>query len=178
MQSNKLEAAQMAVAVLLERLPHPTISDAMLDEYAQRLQDVDAHLLGATVEWLIENETFFPTIAKIKQVIRRLQPDGLPEPEMAWAEVRRQMQENPSIPGVPCKSPVWSTPLIKQALEAVASWSTLCAAENLESHRARFIDAYRVLLERKRFEDSITPKARALLAELEANKRLTAEGGA
>lgn len=158
---------------------------AVRDMWMTFFADVDDELLKAGVINLIATgRPFWPTIAQIRQECAALlrQVDGALPAEEAWALLVRRFATGE---GAPLEHELDRTTAV--ALRMVGGWQTLANATNQEmiSHRARFIDAYRTQQEKAEtallqppavtgFISSRQDEAKRLVADLTA--RLSAGG--
>ena len=136
-----------AMAVLKAAFPEAEISLPTVRVYCNALEEFaarDAEGLRRAVQRLLRTARFFPRIADIAREFASEAVAGLPEPEEAWGEVVSELRRigHTSVPLFSCAE-------IGQAMRAIGTWDSLCRAASNPSDRARFIDAYRVIRERR-----------------------------
>jgi hypothetical protein len=117
------------------------ISDDTWLAYFMALADIPDEALIRAVSEHIAHSDDFPTIAGL----RRLALAGQhPSPGDAWGEVARQMQDVGRY-----RTPVFSHPLITQAVDQVGGWQGLCESDNLVADRVHFLRLYEELVRRE-----------------------------
>jgi hypothetical protein len=153
------------LAALIAAYPsfRPTVSIRdMQNVYHIILGDLNADaLMNAAVHYISSGAEFFPPAGKLRQLTFELQERavGVPLAQEAWGEVKRAFRSGFSRYRVPTVDD-WSHPLIAQAVESIGGWRYLCDSENDAADRARFIEAYGVLLGREREAVRMLPKVR------------------
>lgn len=112
-----------------------TIDGDTLDLYLRNLDDLPDGLVAQACRELIRTQTFFPSIAEIRQRVLAISPAGgaLVDPEAVWAEVMQQADRiGPE--GVVRElrggewiehRPEFSSPLIAEAVRRIG-WRSLC----------------------------------------------------
>lgn len=141
--SKHLAECVRILATLADLFPDKPFPPESCKAYAQALADIPAEELRLAVRGCIATSRWFPTVADIRAEWAR-RHSSCPAPEVAWGEVcseRRRVGH--------CGAPKFSSPLIGRAVHAVGGWFTLAMAEHDADvmHRARFVDAYRSLLD-------------------------------
>lgn len=136
------------VALMQGAFPRTALPDSTLEVYAEALGDLAFDDAKAAVVRLVQRSRFMPTIAEIRDEVFEDRCE-LPDPEVAWGEVRRAIQRIG-----PYYEPVFECAEIDQAVRVVG-WQTLNDSTNIASERARFIDAYRAI-RRRRMELEVT----------------------
>lgn len=158
---------------------------AVRDLWLALFADVDDALLrAAVVHTIATGGDFWPTVATVRRACAALlrQVDGTLPAEEAWSNLVRRFATGA---GAPQETELDAATAV--ALRMVGGWQTLANATNQEmiSHRARFIDAYRTQQEKAEtallqppavagFISGRQAEARQLVAELTA--RLSAGG--
>lgn len=138
----KAEALRLA-AVLKAAWPREKVGSDTLQVYAQYLQDVPFEAAKAATDRLICSRKWFPTIAEIRAELAEAECAALPDPEVAWGEVLRAISRYGSY-----RTPEFEHPELAAAVDSLG-WRNICLDENVMSTRARFIDAYRTIRERR-----------------------------
>ena len=132
----KESEATKLVALIQGAWPRPPLSKASIGVYTLGLSDLDAAAGQAAVTHLIKTSRWLPTIAEIRSLVVE-QSTALPDPEVAWGEVRRAIGSCGMY-----RSPAFNCPQIAAAVEVIG-WREICQSTNVASTRARFVDAYR-----------------------------------
>ena len=132
------------LGILLEVYPRAVISEHTLDIYVKMLSDVPDDVLAAAIQDQINKSEFFPTIASIRKSAASIliQADNIPDAMTAWGEVTKNL----NIGSVRC--PVFSHPIIDHVVDCMG-WYNLRVSENTVADRARFIESYNEILQRK-----------------------------
>lgn len=136
------------VSMLVATWPRPEVRPETVGVYCAALADLDAKAAHAAVMDLVRTSRFFPTVAEIRErVVRDRVP--LPSPEEAWGIVRRAIGRVGAyaVPEFDCDE-------VAAAVDAIG-WSELCLGENPVANRARWIDAYRSVCERRRTDEAL-----------------------
>lgn len=82
--------AKKCVVMLLAAFPNTNASPGTPGVYEQGIVDLDARLAWEAVQALIATCRFLPTVAEIRDEVRkRLRPDTAKPPELAWEVVMR-----------------------------------------------------------------------------------------
>lgn len=113
------------------------LNEDALKLYATLIADLDYAAAVAAIHAHIQTEKWRPTVAELRERVAAATL-SLPEPELAWGEVLRQ------ISSYGCQRegrPQWSCPEIARAVEAVG-WRSICLEEHVPSSRRSFLDAY------------------------------------
>ncbi len=167
---DKREFAKIML-VLAAAYPHAKITESTIAVYYEVLGDLPLDLLRAVVLQVIsEPGQFMPTAGDLRTRAIELieQARGIPDPEVAWGEVMDKLDiYNPPGPND------FSDPLIYQALTTIGGTRAvgMAAEEMIAATRARFIEAYRALLRRRRFQRYALPQVRDTIAALAAEYR-------
>lgn len=143
--------------------------------YAELLADIPCDQLAATITDGIATAWHFtrmPTIAEIRQhwTALRVRAIGVPSGPEAWGEVMAEIRRCGQY-----RTPKFSSELVKQAVRAVGGWMLLTEMQSMDEvapNRARFIEAYEVLLERAKHGATMTPEVRDGLLGQDGRERL------
>lgn len=138
-----------------------------LDAYMMLLQDVPFDLLlAATLEY-VGSHSWFPKIDQLRQAAFGLRDKavGVPTAEQAMAELQAQISAVGSW-GVPR----WSHTNIGAAVDAIGGWSLICQSEieSWPSTRARFLDCYHNIEQRRQSDERMLPDVQRAVAQLAA----------
>lgn len=132
---NRAEAMRV-FALLQAAYPRQELPDSTELVYASALADLDVVAVERAALALIRTSRWFPTIAEIREQVAE-DLTGLPEAEMAWAEVREAIGKY----GLDQTRPPWSCEEIGEAVR-VMGWRTLCTAEKIGLERERWLKTY------------------------------------
>lgn len=158
------EQAFDLVSLLVKSYKSVKIEVETVQIYTAMIVDLDFEACKAAVYNLIAESEFFPTIASIrKAAVKTI--TKLPSGSEAWAEVKREFGRTGYM-----GQPSFSCPQIKQAVQGMGGWRTLCSMPDDEWVRKDFIKAYESYSERAFAEALHTPVARQL--EQQAQARL------
>ena len=158
------EQAFDLVSLLVKSYKSVKIEVETVQIYTAMIVDLDFDSCKAAVYNLIAESEFFPTIASIrKAAVKTI--TKFPTGSEAWAEVKREIGRTGYM-----GQPSFSCPQIKQAVQGMGGWRSLCSMPDDEWVRKDFIKAYESYSERA-FSDALhTPLARQL--EQQAQARL------
>jgi hypothetical protein len=161
---------QAIVQQLVAAYPNAKVSEQTVVVYLRMLQDIPADELQTVVDQCIAQQKFIPTVAEIRDMHRTLTVSlNRPTAAEAWGEVRRAIMRVGHI-----RVPEFDDPLVAEAVKHMG-WRELCVSENQVADRARFLQTYEQLSDRREQGDKLLPPARQL-AERNGMKRLTAVG--
>lgn len=133
------EAAKCA-ATIQAAYSRPQMTDATAATYERLLVDLDFVDAMAAIDRHILTNKWLPTVAEIRAECTRA-VSTLPEPEIAWGEVRRKIGSHGR--NIREDKPLnFSAPEIRAAVDVIG-WQTICNDPNEMSTRSRFVDAYR-----------------------------------
>jgi hypothetical protein len=143
--------------------------------YEEMLKDIPCDALRDTVNDGIATAWHFtrmPTIAEIRQhwTALRVRKLGVPSGPEAWGEVMVEIRRCGQY-----RTPKFSSQLVVDAVRAVGGWMLLTEMQSMDEvapNRARFIEAYDVLLERARHTATMTPEVRDGLLGQNGHERL------
>lgn len=128
--------------------------------YAMLLQDIPVDVLQAAAKSLITTNTFFPSLAELRQCALdiMLNKNGTPTAIEAWEEAVKECnrcgdywryQEGK-------KYPEYSHPLIESCVKAIG-YAQILETENIDIVRAHFLKAYESLRQRHDIEQRMLP---------------------
>jgi hypothetical protein len=161
------------VLMLVLAYPRQAVSKQTIGLYEKFLADIDQDMLEQAAKSHIATSQWFPTIAELRSAVTQIVSAAakLPSAAEAWGEVVEQMKLTGSY-----KRPTFSSPVIARLVDSFG-WQELCMSENAISDRARFIDAYDVMVKREQHTMTLLPETREhidrLSAGTDAIKRLT-----
>ncbi len=158
------EQAFDLVSLLVKSYKTVKIEVETVQIYTAMIVDLDFEACKSAVYHLIAESEFFPTIAAIRKATGKV-IIKIPSGSEAWAEVKREIRGT-GYTG----EPKFSSPLIKQAVQGMGGWRSLCIMPDDEWVRKDFIKAYESYSERSFAESLHTPAARQL--ERQAQARL------
>lgn len=134
------EEAFKCMSILKAAYPRQLLDAATLTTYTTMLEDLACDDVQSAIQRIICTSKFFPAIAEIRAECTRA-VSTLPEPEIAWGEVRKLVNSYGGRQRDDRKLE-FSHPEIAAAVDVIG-WQTICNDENVTSTRARFVDAYR-----------------------------------
>lgn len=152
---NRQEAAQL-VAVCLASCPQQsaridqTRQLAMVDAFANLLDDLPYEQANAAVRVLLQTSPFIPAIADIRAKVLELKHGPVAAGGEAWGSVLKAMKREGShrTPGVE----FFFVDSVVAKCVAAMGWIDLCLSENTVADRARFIELYDALASQDRRE--------------------------
>lgn len=144
----------------------PDLDAETMTLYEQALGHLTADELTAAVTHYVTTRKFWPTPSELLDAAAELaeQAAGIEDAPTAWGMLMSAFQKGYSS----YRHPHFANDLINQALTAIGGWRLLCMSkeEDVASHRARFIEAYNIYLQRQRAEARQHPAVRAYVARL------------
>ena len=165
----------MAVAAIgiLKQLfavyPNSQSTEQTVAVYLRLLQDIPPEELQTIVDQCIAQNKFLPTIAELRDMHHTLTLSLMqPTAAEAWGEVRKAITSTGHI-----RIPQFDDPLVERAV-AVMGWRELCISENQIADRARFLQIYGQLEQRKTQNEKLLPPARQLAEQNGYKRQLTA----
>jgi len=131
----------------------------VMNIYVEHLQDMNYETFKLAVDRHIETSTWMPTIAQIREAAMAnfIKRSGVPSPALAWGEVSKNLANDKQVNAGTLTNinriddHDWSHPIVREAAEQIG-WSDLYwayregGASAMISNRARYMDAYRELL--------------------------------
>lgn len=146
--------------------PNWNVTEFTNDIYFDDLRDIDGEELFLAAQHcrssVARDTRFAPSTGEIRSAVMELRRMSLnvPTAYAAWEEVCRQIQIN----GGDFGKPVWSSPLIAQAV-GYLGWRNLRMSEDPISDRMRFIQAYDQLVARAEKEEMLIPEVREFIED-------------
>lgn len=130
---------------LFATFPNGNATPATVLVYVERLSGISEHELEVVVNQCIDECEFLPTIAKLKEMHRRMHSGVSPDKAAdGWISVQRAMRDpatySPTPEGPP---PRFKDPLVQKAVEALG-WHNLRLSENAVADRAQFLKFYQM----------------------------------
>jgi len=142
------------------------MADVAPSIYARVLQDIPDDLLeAAAINIMASPGAFFPTVGDWRQSALDLQWNelGIPSSFEAWQEVmteiRRCSDYYKYTPEQGRKDPVWSTPLVENAVAAIG-YRQILESDNIDITRAHFYKAYDAIKNRREKQFRMLPEVR------------------
>jgi hypothetical protein len=162
MASKTPEHILQALAFLSAAYPHFKLTRATIAAYTVVLTDLPADaLLGAALQLAAEGGDWFPTAGKVRAAAMDIihADDQQATAQEAWADVKHCI----GVYGAD-KVPEFQSELTARAVLGIGGWRTLCLAsmDKDMADRARFIQAYDILVERMRYDQRMLPAVRDL----------------
>lgn len=156
------------LTVLASAYPEIELPPATVRIYEQTLSDIPAEVLRAATLDLIAESKWFPKVAEIRQRAFALmaEQDGTPDAYSAWAMALDYVRAGRGHP-IAGQSREWDIPpVIEQTVRQVGGWRHLAQAENSAADRARFIDAYKHMIEKQEYQIRRLPEIADLARRL------------
>lgn len=154
------------LTVLACLYPRFDLTKETIKAYYAILQDIDTQLLKAATLQIGATSKWFPSASEIREAAFELieTESGIPTPGEAWAEALQKV--NIYTP------PEYSHPLIEQAVNSIGGNRVLGMTHEdmIAAARARFLEAYKTLLARERYQTRMLPEVRAVAKALSANR--------
>lgn len=107
--------------------------------WEKMLADIPYKSAEKAIVKIIATAKYFPTVAEIRETVDKFNPNSLPEPDEAWAEVMQQI----SSAGCYGK-PRWSHQAVQDAVRAIG-WNNICLSTNIGVERKHFMDIYKAV---------------------------------
>jgi len=149
--------AKAIVQQLVAAYPNAKVSEQTVVVYLRMLQDIPADELQTVVDQCIAQHKFIPTVAEIRDMYHTLTVSlAQPTAAEAWGQVRRAITRYGRI-----RVPEFDDPLVAEAVTHMG-WRELCVSENQVADRARFLQIYEQLEQRRAQGDKLLPPARQL----------------
>lgn len=160
---NEPETTLDVLEFLMNAYPNKAIGEETIQIYLRLLADIPADLLKAAALAHVTQSQFFPTVAELRDAGAALMERalGLPNAYDAWNEVCRAITTHGHI-----RTPEFTHPLIKKAVDACGGWRTLCMSENQIADRARFFQVYEVYQGRQQEEHRMLPEVAGMISTL------------
>ena len=164
-----------ALMVLVASYPNAKIVEGgegvpgTLEVYATLLADIPGDELLAAVKYCILNHPdFLPSVATIREAVRKMHPSHTVSGADAWGVVLRAIRDIGYM-----RQPHFEDPAIARAVEAFG-WRNICMSDEQDfAIRAQFIKAYEGYAQRVREENELLriPEARKVMELLSATAR-------
>lgn len=160
---NEPETTLDVLEFLMNAYPNKAIGEETIQIYLRLLADIPADLLKAAALAHVTKSQFFPTVAELRDAGAALMERalGLPNAYDAWNEVCRAITTHGHY-----RTPEFTHPLIKRAVDACGGWRTLCMSENQTADRARFFQVYEVYQGRQQEEHRMLPEVAGMITHL------------
>lgn len=143
---NRLDALEkLALA-----FPNANVKPETIVIYLEDLADIPDIVLAVALKKARQSSQFFPTIAQIRQsateVVETQNPNRKKGWDEAWTEIMDALRHYSYL-----QVPPWSSPEVKQTVQGLGGWLSLCEMEekNLGIVRAQGREIYKAILERK-----------------------------
>lgn len=155
------------IAFILKQLfaayPGNKATEGTVAVYVRFLQDIPAIELQAVIDQCIVESEFLPTVARIKEMHRRLTSDVSPDKAAeGWLSVQKAMRDpatySPDPEGPP---PKFRDPLVQRAVAALG-WHALRISENPIGDRAQFVKFYEAFSRSAANEERLAPEFKQL----------------
>lgn len=130
--------------------------------YVKLLADLEDDALTAATQQHIATNKFPPSVAELREACAALTRPALPSWADAWDEVLTTIRAVGYI-----GQPLFSHPLIAQAVQGMGGWQTMCQMEITETAtwRAQFRDVFNAYAGRAERDAALLPAARAIAAQ-------------
>jgi hypothetical protein len=137
--------------------PDRKLTQQGIDIYCDLLRDLDIEFLITASKELMTKNKFFPAISEIREAVKELacRASGIPSAEEAWGEVQNQIGSVGSY-----GSPVFSSELVRKAVDACGGWYHLCVEANFEVVRAQLMKIYSAYTTRARDDAFMLPSTK------------------
>lgn len=135
----------------IQLYPNTTEMDGKsLAYYASAISDIEDQFLIMAFRMHLETNKWFPSVSEIRSAAAELagRRSGIPIPYEAWHEVMDNAKQWITGNHRSVDQHEWSHPLVKEAARLMG-WEDICYSTNMESTRARFLQAYEQLKERE-----------------------------
>lgn len=127
--------------------------------FVEMLSDLDTDALKAAIRQHIAVSKWPPTVAELREMCISISRPALPAWSDAWEETLDKIRTVGSY-----GSPAFSHPLIRQTVQGMGGWQTMCQMEIEETAtwRAQFRDIYTVYATRATQTANLLPSVRAV----------------
>jgi len=168
------EQVAQILKLMAHAYPRYELSPDTIELYARMLSDIPLDALEAGTKEIMANNTFFPSIAELrnKALDIVLNARGIPSPTEAWEEVIRKINEVGSY-----NFPEFSHTLIDKSVRSFG-WKRLCQSEQIEFDRTQFIKTYETYYNRAVYDAKMLPEVKAVSDKyaLLSEQKLLSEG--
>lgn len=153
----------MNTSTILKKLfatfPNGNATAATVLVYVERLSNIPEQQLEVIVNQCIDESEFLPTIAKIKEMHRRLLNPTSPDlAAQGWLSVQNAMRDPVNYSPVPeGPMPKFKDPIVAKAVQALG-WYNLRMSENPRTDQAQFERLYKMFAEHETGEQRLSPE--------------------
>lgn len=144
------------LAQLFSAYPNSQATKETVFMYDRLLKDIPPTELQVVVDQAVAESEFLPTIARLRDMHRRLGNITLTTWEAGWEKVLKEIRRI-GIYGTPVFDDEYTTQTVR-----TMGWRELCLSENQAVDRAQFRDIYTNLAARQDGLDKLLPQARRL----------------
>ena len=149
----------------IQRDKTPLELAGLLDIWKRTLADIDGELLRLAALKIISQSKWFPQVAELREAAVDIAEPGRRSGVEAWGDVVRAFGC-----GRGYAPPEFSDPLVMETVK-VMGWRNLATSENQTADRARFIECYNALAQRKRNDMLALPEVRQAQQQLAERQR-------
>ena len=146
------------MAMLSASYPKTQLQQETTDVYYMVLGDLDVALLKAATLQIITTSKWFPSAAELRATAFELieRGEGVPDAYQAWTQVLGEIGRVGHF-----GRPEWTHEAVGATVKAIGGWGYLCMSENMVADRARFVEAYGMMVKRERETMRMLPAVRA-----------------
>ena len=144
------------LAQLFACYPNSQATDQTVGMYLRLLKDIPVAELQVVVDQAIAESEFLPTIARLREMHRKLDNVG----RLTWADAWELVQKEVRRIGV-YQAPKFNDPITVRVV-ATIGWRNICASEQPDTVRAHFRQMYEALANREEGLEKLLPQSRAL----------------
>jgi len=151
------------LAVLASTYPNYKLSAETLNAYHSILADLDVDLLKSATLHIAATSKWFPAASEIRAAAFSLveQSEGVPDAYEAWTQVLSEIGRVGR-----AGRPNWTHEAVGATVQAIGGWGYLCMSENMVADRARFVEAYGMMVSRERERVRMLPAVQAQIGKL------------
>lgn len=150
------ESVGSVIAQLVSCYPNVQVTDATIGMYIRLLKDIPPAELQVVVDQAVAESEFLPTIARLRDMHRKLGDITKPTAVDGWDAVQKAIRKTGSY-----GKPTFDDPITARVVDAMG-WLNLCMSEDSMADRAHFLKMYAQLAERQDGLDKLLPQARRL----------------
>ncbi len=163
------ETVTKVIIMLAAAYPRMQIPKESAKVYHELLHDIDDGLLVMAAKQHAANSKWFPSVAELRGVALDMQAraSGIPSAAEAWGEVMQQIRAHGYY-----GQPVFSHKLVRQSIDGLGGWKTLCAGDNLIADRAHFLRIYESLSKRQQDTAALLPEVYDAIQALAEGHRM------
>ena len=144
------------LAQLFACYPNSQATDQTVGMYLRLLKDIPVAELQTVVDQAIAESEFLPTIARLREMHRKLDNIARLTWADAWELVQKEVRRIGSY-----QAPKFSDPITTRVV-ATIGWRNICASEQPDTVRAHFRQMYEALSTREEGLEKLLPQSRAL----------------